>query len=71
MGLKVSGYRYGLFHRERLSLVGESRYLPVLWGEEARAQEERADPDIRITRWNSRPDIIITINIIIIVRNKL
>ena len=30
-------------------------HLLVLWGEEARAQEDRAEPDIRITRWNSIP----------------
>ena len=29
--------------------------LLVLWGAEARAQEDRAEPDIRITRWNNMP----------------
>ena len=30
--------------------------LLVLWGEEARAQGERAEPDMRMTRWNNIPD---------------
>ena len=29
--------------------------LLVLCGAEARAQEDRAEPDIRITRWNNMP----------------
>ena len=32
-------------------------YLLVLWGAEARAQEDSAEPDIRITLWNSIPDM--------------
>ena len=30
-------------------------HLLVLWGEEARAHEDSAEPDIKITRWNSIP----------------
>lgn len=28
----------------------------MLWGEEALAQDDKADPDIKITRWNNIPN---------------
>ena len=37
----------------------ESSTLLVLWGLVALAQGESADPDIRITRWKSKPEDII------------